>query len=146
MTSKSKPRKSKKFFTPEEANQMLPLVRAIVKDIVEFGKGLEDREARLSRLRKDGVAMGIITRPQLEEEESAHEREVERLQECVSELAQLGIELKDVRMGLIDFPGWMDGREVCLCWKHGEAELAWWHEIDAGFRGRQPLQVAAEMK
>ena len=137
---------AKKYFTPAEANQMLPLVRAIVKDIVELARGAEDREARLARLRKDGVAMGIITRPQLEEEESAYEREVERIQECTAELAQLGVELKDMRTGLIDFPGWIDGREVCLCWKLGEPELAWWHEVDAGYRGRQPLHMTADAK
>ncbi len=142
MSTKSK-KKAKKYFAPAEANQMLPLVRAIVKDIVELARSAEDRETRLGRLRKDGVAMGIITRPQLEEEESAYEREVERLHECISELAQLGVELKDMRTGLIDFPGRMDGREVCLCWKLGEADLAWWHEVNEGFRGRQPLPVSA---
>src|ERR1700745_3570485 len=112
MSSKSKRKnhKTKKYFTAADANQMLPLVKGIEQDIVTLGQSLEKLDTRLSRLRKDGVAMGIIPRPQLEEEESAHEREVERLQECVAELAQLGIELKDVRMGLIDFPGWMDGR------------------------------------
>jgi hypothetical protein len=71
------------------------------------------------------------------------ERDSEKLRGFVSELAALGVELKDSTIGLIDFPGLIDGREVCLCWKLGEAEVAFWHEVDAGFSGRQSLLANA---
>ena len=58
------------------------------------------------------------------------------------ELAQLGAVLKDDFMGLVDFPAWMDGREVCLCYKLGEAEISFWHEVDAGYGGRRPLHTS----
>ena len=145
MATKQRKRK-KRYFTPAEANSMLPLVRVIVKDITELAVTLRDRQARLERLQKDGVAMGIITASQLEEEGAAHDRDLERLQEYTHELTELGVELKDFFTGLIDFPCWMDGREVYLCWKLGEPELGWWHEVDAGFRGRQPLDVLAGTK
>src|SRR5262245_43014818 len=119
----AKPRKNKKkYFTPDEANNMLPLVRAVVKDITERAHGLRDRQERLERLKKDGVAMGIVTGSQLEEEEAANDRDLERLQEFTNELTDLGVELKDYFTGLVDFPCWMDDREVYLCWKHGEPE------------------------
>jgi hypothetical protein len=147
MAAKQRKNKTKKkYFTPEQANNMLPLVRVIVKDITELAQGLRDRQARLERLQKDGVAAGIVTADQLEEEEAANERDLERLQDYTNELADLGVELKDFFSGLVDFPCWMDGREVLLCWKHGEPELGWWHEVDAGFRGRKPFAVLAEMK
>jgi hypothetical protein len=138
----SKKRKKKKFFTPIEANKMLPLVRAIVKDIVDLANALRDRQARLEKLQDDGVARGLLTAEQLEEEQAALEKDQDRLQELVTELTNLGVELKDFFMGLVDFPGQIEGREVCLCWKLGEAELAWWHETNSGFQGRQPLTAS----
>ena len=61
------------------------------------------------------------------------------MHEYEQELKNLGIELKDYYTGLIDFPCWMDGREVYLCWRLGEPEVAYWHELEAGFAGRQKL-------
>jgi hypothetical protein len=63
------------------------------------------------------------------------------MEELERELRQLGIELKDHYIGLIDFPCRLNGREVYLCWRLGEADVAFWHELDAGFAGRQKLQV-----
>jgi hypothetical protein len=133
--------KNKKYFTPAQANAMLPLVRSIVKDICELAHGLRDRRARLNRLTQGGIGKGLITQDQLEEEQAAWERDSERLQECVIELSGLGVEMKDLFTGLVDFPGFMDGREVCLCWKLGEPRLDWWHETSAGFAGRQRLKM-----
>src|SRR5262245_35549715 len=135
----AEPKKRKKFFTPEQANAMLPLVESIVKDISELAHALRDRHARLERLNQGGVGKGIVTAPQLEEEQAAWESDSVRLQECVEELTGLGVEMKDLFMGLVDFPGLKDGREICLCWKLGEQRLGWWHETTAGFAGRQPL-------
>jgi hypothetical protein len=137
-------RKNKRYFTPAEANNMLPLVRVIVKDIVDLAHSLRDQNARLERLTLDGVARGILTAEQLEEEQAAFEKDQDDLQAFVAELGELGVELKDLLVGLVDFPGWMDEREVCLCWKLGEAEVAFWHETNAGYQGRQPLPVHAE--
>ena len=52
----------------------------------------------------------------------------------------MGIEVKDLDMGLVDFPSQMEGREVYLCWKLGEERITWWHELDAGYASRQPLE------
>ena len=134
-------KEKKKYFTPEQANAMLPLVRSIVKDISELAHGLRDRQTRLNRLSQGGVGQGLIAQDQLEEEQAAWERDSERLQECVTELSGLGVEMKDLFTGLVDFPGLMEGREVCLCWKLGEPRLDWWHETNAGFAGRQRLNL-----
>jgi hypothetical protein len=58
---------------------------------------------------------------------------------CVQEILSLGVEIKDFERGLCDFPSERDGRIVYLCWQRGEETIEWWHDIDAGFAGRQPL-------
>jgi hypothetical protein len=68
-------------------------------------------------------------------------RKLERhMARAVEELTALGIEIKSLETGLIDFPALRDGRVVLLCWRLGEARIAWWHEIDTGFAGRSPLE------
>ena len=133
----------KKYFTPAKAQAMLPLVRSIVQDISDLAHSLRDRHERLNRLQQGGVGKGLITESQLEEEQAAWDRESDRLKECVSELTELGVEIKDPYTGLVDFPCRQANRDVYLCWKLGEDTLAWWHEIDAGFTGRQPLASLA---
>ena len=130
----------KKHYTPEQANAALPLVRVIVRDITELARDLRERHDRLTRLH-DGDR-GRPSDPHQEELDHAQaefERGQERMQELVRELKQLGIELKDFDIGLIDFRCQMDGREVYLCWRLGEPEVAYWHELDAGFSGRKRL-------
>lgn len=135
----TEPPPTRKFFTREQASSMLPLVQSIVKDITEMAGSLRDRHDRLSRLSQGGVGKGLISEAQLEEEQAAWERDSERLQACVEELTDLGVEIKDVHTGLVDFPCWKDGREIYLCWRQGEPTLAWWHELHTGFAGRKPL-------
>ena len=125
-------------FTVEEANRTLPLVRRIVEDVVR-----QHRVWREKILELDLVASSA--RPdesrdraeQLEREAQGVAREIDGYQR---ELEDLGIQLKDRRMGLVDFPSEMSGRRVLLCWRLGEAEVQFWHDEDAGYAGRQPLQ------
>ena len=116
------PELTRRYFRVEEANARLPLVRAIVKDITELARSLRERHENLA-----------------DEADAEMERDRDRLEACVEELHQLGAEMKDFFLGLIDFPGWIDDREVCLCWKLGEGDIEFWHETDAGFRGRRKI-------
>jgi hypothetical protein len=139
-----KPRPGKKYFTASEANATLPLVRAIVRDIMELAKDFYERQERLARLRPgNGGDPGDASREELQHIQGQLERDQERLSEYIAELSGLGIELKQPLTGLVDFPCWMDGREVYLCWQYGEAEVAHWHELHAGFAGRQKLMADA---
>jgi hypothetical protein len=140
MATRSKPRVGKKYYTVAEANAALPLVRAIVRDITTLARDLRDRHERLSRVSKgEGKVPNDAYQEELRMVQAEFEREQERMQEYEEELKKLGVELKDYFSGLIDFPAWMNGHEVYLCWREGEAEVAHWHEIDAGFAGRQKL-------
>jgi hypothetical protein len=139
MSAKSRPA-GKKYFTAAEANATLPLVRAIVKDIVELANALQDRQERLVGL--GGPERGKLGKAHQEEVEMLQaemERDENRLREFEQELRGLGVELKSYDSGLIDFPALLDGREVYLCWRLGEADVAHWHELEAGFAGRQKL-------
>jgi hypothetical protein len=124
-----------KLFTVEEANQTLPVVRPMLEKI-------RARHNEVSRLREPARAAA----------QSAEfggggmaggARYVESLYEIgklTLEIDALGVQLKDYGRGLIDFPAWRDGRVVLLCWQLGEGdEIEWWHDIEAGFAGRQPL-------
>jgi hypothetical protein len=135
--------KSKKFFTVEEANRRLPLVRRIVEDIVALFQDVHERKGRLLKIRQSSRGGSQSGQNPYEEELDQIERELEkdiqRLDDFVQELRDLGVELKDYANGLVDFPTLIDGREAYLCWKRGEDEIAFWHELDAGFQGRQSL-------
>lgn len=134
----------KKFFTVAEANAALPLVRAIVRDITELARDLRERHERLSRVRpSERGTLGEAHREEVQLVQAEFERDQERMQEYEQELKKLGVELKDYYTGLIDFPCWMDNHEVYLCWRLGEADITHWHEIEAGFAGRQKLLADA---
>jgi hypothetical protein len=127
------------LFTVEQANRTLPLVRKIVEDVVR-----QHRRWRETILELDLVTSGtppddVASRAnQLERESVALARELEGFQR---ELEALGIQLKDPRLGLVDFPSEVDGRTVLLCWRFGEPEVQFWHELDAGYAGRRPLSA-----
>jgi hypothetical protein len=69
---------------------------------------------------------------------------IERLDDLVDELEDVGAQLKDHQSGLVDFVGRHEGRDVYLCWKLGEESIAYWHELDAGFAGRKPVSLLHE--
>jgi len=136
--------KPNKLFTVDEANAMLPLVRAIVKDLAELSRDVIDRRQRLDHLlegrdldRQDVYSSELA---QVEEDLGKDSR---RLREYVEELRELGVEPKNAPEGLVDFPSMIDSRLVFLCWKLGEVEVMYWHDIEAGFAGRQPLTAGS---
>ena len=123
-----------RFFTVPEANSALVLVRRIVRDIV-------DRQAELMRLRDQveelGEALGAT------ETVAGLRWRAERLTTALNrlhaELIEVGCELKDWTVGLVDFPALHEGREVSLCWRCDEESVGFWHERDGGFAGRRPV-------
>ena len=130
----------RRIFTIEEANAALPLVRAIVTDLAGLSCEVIERRRRLSLL-LDGRAADSSDpyREELVQIAEELEKDSRRLREYVQELWDLGVEPTSGTEGLVDFPALVDGRKVHLCWKLGEPEVLYWHEMDAGFRERQPL-------
>jgi hypothetical protein len=134
-TPVAKPSRVKRHFTVKQANSALPLVRRIVSDIVQAHDRATALQVQIESASKS--AAPAEQQPQLE-------RTLERLQELVDELHEVGCEVKDYSIGLVDFIGRHQGRDVCLCWKLGEAEIAFWHETTAGFAGRKPVSMLEE--
>lgn len=133
----------KKHFTVAEANRMLPLVRAIAVDMSETARGILERRERLAPLKFRGRNhQPDAFSEELQEAEAQLDRDELALVDFVRELEILGVEAKNAVEGLIDFPALLEGREVYLCWKLGESEVSHWHELDAGFAGRQTLDAS----
>ena len=128
------PSKITKRFKLAEANRSLPLVRRVVTDIVKTHDQITNLQADLEAAKhKDQPAI-----------QSKIDLAVEHLQNYVEELHDIGCDLKDYQMGLVDFLGRHRGHDVCLCWKLGENSIEFWHEIQTGFAGRQPISQLQE--
>lgn len=122
-----------RYFTVESANRALVFVRRVVQDIV----AQYDELMKLRTQREDAAA--AVGSERVEALRRRIEQATERLKELHDELSDVGCELKDWVAGLIDFPALHEGRRVWLCWKLGDAEVSHWHELYAGFAGRQPI-------
>ncbi|MEP6618534.1 MAG: DUF2203 domain-containing protein [bacterium] len=125
------------LFTVEQADRTLPLVRRIVEDIVRAHRAWEEALAELD-LTVSGTHPDLADPRSvlLEKKIQAMARELDGFQ---AEVEAIGIQLKDRRTGLVDFPSELDGRPVLLCWRLGESSVQFWHDADSGFAGRQPL-------
>jgi hypothetical protein len=119
-----------------EANKSLPLVKRIVADIVRAHRQVTDLQQQLEAVKAAAAQQTAV-------QDRLHAG-LEHLQDYVDELTEVGCELKDYRLGLIDFIGRHQGRDVCLCWKLGEERVAHWHEMQAGYAGRQPVSTLRE--
>jgi hypothetical protein len=128
----SSPIPGRKYFSVDEARRALPYVKRVMADLMAR---IDDRARLVDEIRAAKNAAGR------EALEPAYDKLMKTIEAHVEELQNVGVEIKDLRVGLLDFPHWHNGREVCLCWKHGEAELHAWHETDAGFAGRKPLET-----
>ncbi len=125
-----------KLFGLEEANELIPMVRPIVAAMTQHYASVQVR-------RSDAVLAGErATRTGGGGVDGGHQfcQSLLSLAERSTELDALGVQVKDYAQGLIDFPSLRDGRVVLLCWLLGEGDrIGWWHEMDAGFAGRQPI-------
>lgn len=132
--------KPARLFTVDQANACLPLVRSIVADMVQLARDLLERRQRLDQLMLGRKSQkGNVYSEELEQMEEELEKDLERLNGYAAELMELGVEPKGAAEGLVDFPCMIDGRISYLCWKFNEPEILYWHDLETGFAGRQPL-------
>lgn len=129
---------TRRFFTADEANRMLPLVRRIAEDIVH-DYATWQRTLRAAEALAAGTPSPDDT-AQLRAMHAEAQRLATDLEHCLAELASLGVECKGYADGLVDFPAMREGVEVRLCWRVGEPTVAHWHPVDTGVAGRQPLE------
>jgi hypothetical protein len=125
-----------KLFTVEEANSLLPSVRPIVKSIQRSHRRLLSFRAAAKHAAEGAETGGGGGMEQGQQ----YAQLLVDLSLNAGQLETLGVQLKDYRQGLIDFPSMRDGKVVLLCWKADEGDqVEWWHDVEAGFAGRQPL-------
>jgi hypothetical protein len=127
-------------FTPDEANALLAELRPRVERLVDHKRRLDEaeeaRRALLARIAGNG---GDITPSDVAEVTERVEREAGAIGGIVEEIEGEGVQIKDLDLGLLDFP-WRRGEElVLLCWRLGEDEIEYWHGMDEGYAGRKPL-------
>jgi len=131
---------AERFFTPEEAAAALPEVRRLAERMVRHRRALTRALERQEHLRTLIASNGGGLRS---EETAAIQQRVDRAAEgiarCIEGIHDLGVIVKDVDRGLVDFPALREGEEVLLCWHVGEDEIRYWHGVDDGFGGRTPL-------
>jgi hypothetical protein len=130
-----------KTFTIDEAQSLLPVLEALLKRAIEGKQAVEKVESDLSELShriylsggmKVDAASVIKQRAELEEH-------VKRVRETIAEIDAIGVQVKDLDSGLLDFPFRLDDQIVLLCWRMGESSIEHWHTVEAGFKGRQPV-------
>ncbi len=124
--------KHSRHYTLEEANAALGWVQDVIASLRSAREGLSDEEAR-EALAEAGPQNGggdpgrVVSEAFLQ------------LREALAQLQEAEVVLRDLDRGLVDFPAIRDDREVYLCWVEGEDEISYWHDLEAGFAGREPL-------
>ena len=131
---------AERHFTPEEANALLERVRPVAESLVAHRRAFTVAAARRARLTQRISGNGGDFDPQEPSElDEQLQREAKAVAHAVEELQALGVLVKDLDRGLVDFPALRDGEEVLLCWQVGEDEIRYWHGVDEGFAGRKEL-------
>lgn len=128
-----------RYFTLDEANALIPEVRPRLEECQRIVEALRPIQETLSRAAIVSRGNGHGDEGALGQQAQKARQLTERLQEHLARIQALGIEVKDIERGLIDFRHRREGRDVYLCWMLGEDEIAWWHPVETGFAGRQPL-------
>jgi len=123
------------YFSIQEAREKLERLRPLMDELASLRQTILARQPGDWPLVEKSAGNGGSRRA------SRMVAEFERVDRLVHRIQEDGVILKDINLGLLDFPAWRGNHEVYLCWKYGEPELAFWHEVDAGFSGRQPLET-----
>ena len=124
-----------RYFTLPEANEMLDNIRPLVDEIQEIRQViLKNQPEAWPAIEKSAGNGGNRALSNMV-------KDFEKLDMLVHQIQDLGVLIKDINLGLLDFPALKDGREVYLCWQYGEGDIAFWHEVEAGFAGRQPIET-----
>ena len=128
-------------FTLNEAQKLLPVLESLLRAAIEGKKLIESVDSELQEVvhrvfLNGGTFLNII---HLARRKAEREKAVQRVKDSMAEIDAIGVQVKDLDIGLLDFPCNVDGRTVLLCWKLGEKEITHWHGTSEGFAGRKPI-------
>ena len=130
-----------KTFTLDEAQSLLPVLESLLKRAIEGKQSAEEVESGLSELARQiylsgGMRVDVSKVSRLRTEMEDH---LQRVRESVAEIDSIGVQVKDLEAGLLDFPCRLDDEVVLLCWRMGEPAIEHWHSVESGFKSRQPV-------
>jgi hypothetical protein len=132
-----------RLFTFELAAKLLPRVRAALRQAVDLHNDYQQAEQEIGAAQQRITMLGgaLVDTRELLNVRARREASVRLLRQTIESIQDMGCLLKDLDTGLVDFPTLYRGQEVYLCWKLGEAEIAWWHGTEEGFGGRKPIDA-----
>ena len=130
-----------KTFTLSEAQTLLPVVESLLRKAQAAGKKAGEVEREMQALSQriffsGGMHVDVVKAARRRAE---REKALQEARDTLAEIDEIGVQVKDLEQGLLDFPCVMDGKTVLLCWKLGEKEIGYWHTPEDGFEGRKPL-------
>lgn len=130
-----------KTFTLDEAQTLVPVLESLLKNAMEGKQTAETIAAELQRLSQKIFMNGgtLVRIADVAKRRAQHDKAVQQVQDTLAEIDSIGVQVKDLESGLLDFPCRLGEEIVLLCWKMGETEIQHWHTVDAGFNGRQPV-------
>jgi hypothetical protein len=132
---------AEKYFDRREAEELLPRIVPWLEKARDEKQRIDAFKTELTQAASRIMVLGGTFPPfaELRRQKSEHDEAALRLVEIVNRIQETGCLVKDLDLGLVDFPSLLEGEEVYLCWKLGEQRIAFWHGIDEGYGGRKPL-------
>jgi hypothetical protein len=132
-----------KYFTLDEAQALLPVLESLLKRAIEAKSSAEEIEEKMQALNRRIMFAGgmFLDVDRVRKRRAAYEAHMQQAKDSLAEIDAIGVQVKDIDTGLLDFPCMIEGETVLLCWRMGESRIGFWHTLDAGFRGRQPLDA-----
>jgi hypothetical protein len=130
-----------KTFTIDEAQSLLPVLESLLKRAIEGKQAAEQVESELSELaRRIYLSGGMkVDSNSVAKQRADIDAHLKLARESIAEIDAIGVQVKDLEAGLLDFPYRLDDQVVLLCWRMGETAIEHWHTVDSGFQGRQPV-------
>jgi hypothetical protein len=132
---------SERTFTLNEAQSLLPVLESLLRTAIQAKKVVDETDAEQQALQhrvflNGGMFLDIVPLAQRKAERAKAEQ---RAKDALAEIDSIGVQVKDLSIGLLDFPCEVDGRTILLCWKLGEKSITHWHGLEEGFAGRKPI-------
>lgn len=128
-------------FTFDEAQMLLPVLKSLLERAMDGRQKLQELEEEsnllATQIMLNGGMLVDVNAAQARKDE--HERVLQRVKDAVAEIDSIGVQVKDLDIGLLDFPCVVDGETILLCWKLGEEKISFWHDLTEGFKGRKPI-------
>ena len=130
-----------KTFTLEQAQTLLPVLKSLLKRSMEGKKQIEDVEQELQALKHRILLSGGLEVDMVKVARRCAERDkaLQTVKDCIAEIDSIGVQVKDLDIGLLDFPCLVEDEVILLCWKYGEDKIEYWHGVEEGFKGRKPI-------